>query len=105
MESTLTISAPRVSATRTEASVLPVADHRLVSGQGDRLLELHQPVEPTLDRGLGHLVIERRGRRPRADRVLERERGVEPGLPNDAKGLLEVRFGLPGESHDDVRGD
>ncbi|MBG9885135.1 hypothetical protein ABE10_00750, partial [Bacillus toyonensis] len=39
------------------------------------------------------------------DRVLEGERAGEPRLLDHPHRLLEVLFGLAGESHDDVGGD
>src|SRR5205807_6342528 len=81
------------------ALVLPIAL------EGGRLLERDEPLEPLLNHVLRDLVLEARGRRAGAGRVLERVRAVESRLSDDPEGVGEVLLGLAGESDDDVGGD
>ncbi len=83
-----------------DGAVLP----RVLLGR-DLLDERDEPVVALLDDRPGHLVRHGRGRGARADRVLEGERGGEPGLADEVEGGREVLLGLAGEADDDVRGD
>jgi len=77
----------------------------LVLGPADLPNQIHQPLVALLHHRLGDLVGHRGRRGARTDRVLERECGSEAGLPDHGQRVLEIRFGLPRESHDDVGGD
>ena len=71
---------------------------------GDGLHLLQKPVEAPLHHVLRNLVLHGRRRRPGPSGIDESERAVVPHLSHHVHGLLEVLFGLPGEAHDDVRG-
>src|SRR3984893_18688357 len=71
----------------------------------DLLDERDEPVVTLLHDRLGHLDGHGPGRRARANRVLEGQRGREPGLTYQVKRLREVLLCLAWEADDDVRGD
>jgi hypothetical protein len=72
-------------------------DERLVVGQRDPFLELEQPLEALLHNLLRHLLVETRGHRAGARRVLKRVRLVEPSALHDVEGSAEVLLGLAGK--------
>src|SRR6218665_626829 len=79
------------------------ANNFLVFFPRDIVLQRNETFVPSLHDRFGDLVGHRRGRGSGADRVLERKGRGKPGFFDHAQGLLEIFFGLTGETDDNVR--